>query len=235
MTRKLRLDPRTKIILCILVNLPIFVFINHPLIYLFVGFAILLLILSKEYKAVFKYLIIYGIIIGIGFISHWIPEAIIAVFGTLIIMIKLFLPFIAFGLLLVRTTSINDIAIVLDKMRLPDSIIIPLLVLFRFIPTIHEERLAIAKAMKLRGIGFGLKSLLLHPVKTVEYMYIPMLFTLIKSGEELTIASLTRGLGGKQRRTYIRDVIMGVQDYVVLSLFFLLIVFVIYIGLGEGL
>ena len=176
------------------------------------------------------YIGMYVFFEGFGMASPFLPKIIVTIFSNLIIGLGIFLPFIAYGFLLMKTTSINDLAISLDQMKAPNAVIISLLVLFRFIPTISEEKRSISNAMKLRGIGFGLKSLVTKPMKTFEYMYIPMLFTLLKSGEELTVASLTRGLGGAQKRTYIRTVKIGTPDFVVLSIFFAMMVLIFFIA-----
>ncbi len=231
MMKALKLDPRTKLLLCLLVNVPIALFQGSSWILLFVGYALLLLLLSKEYKVALIYLGMYAFFEAFGLISSFLPKIIVTILSHLIIGVGLFLPFIAYGFLLIRTTEINDLAIALDKMKMPNSVIISFLVLFRFIPTIKEEKQAIANAMKLRGISFGFKSLATQPMKTFEYMYIPMLFSLLKSGEELTVASLTRGLGGEQKRTYLRTVKMGAVDYGVLFIFLIMMVFVFFVQL----
>lgn len=217
--KKMKLDPRSKILMCILVNIPAYTIADKNCLIPFLIFALIILMYNKLYKEVRNYLIIYAVLTGIKIIAPYMPHALISVFATLVISFEMFLPFIAYGMVLVKTSSINEVAIALDNMRAPNFIIIPLLVLFRFFPTIHEERVAISESMKLRGINFGVKSFLLHPIRTTEYLYVPMLFILVKTGEELTVASLTRGLGGKEKRTYTKDVSIKSLDIFVLTIF----------------
>lgn len=232
--RRLQLHPATKIILCLLVNVPIFGITDKSIILPFVALALILLLFSREYKAVIKYVLIYAVIISIGVFSGYIPDLIITFTGTIIVSLQIFLPFIAYGLLLIQTTAISEVAYMVDQIRMPNGLIIPLLVMFRFFPTIREERKMISDAMKLRGIGVDFKNILCHPLKTAEFIYVPMLFTLLNIGAELTVASLTRGLGGVPKRSYLSTVHMNWQDTIVLAIFFAMIVFSFYLKMSGG-
>jgi energy-coupling factor transporter transmembrane protein EcfT len=56
------------------------------------------------------------------------------------------------------------------------------------------------------------------PFKAVEYVYVPLQFGLVGIGTELTVASLTRGLGLHKDMTYVNDIRTGALDYLVLAL-----------------
>ncbi len=232
--QKLQLHPGTKLIMLLLLNVPIFGITDKNIILPFVVFALILLILSREYKVVFKYIVLYAVITSIGVFSEYIPDIIIDLTSTLLVSLKMFLPLIAYGLLVARTTTISEVSYMLDQLRMPDGVIIPFLVMFRFFPTIHEERKMISNAMKLRGIGIDFKNVVSQPLKTAEFIYVPMLFTLLNIGTELTNASLTRGLGGTQKRSYLSTVHMTWQDAVVLAVFFAMIVFFFYLKMSGG-
>ena len=76
----------------------------------------------------------------------------------------------------VSTTEINVMIASLEKIRVPQVIIIPLAVLVRFFPTVKEEWNHIRTAMRMRNIGTGAGQILLHPIKAMEYMIVPLLF-----------------------------------------------------------
>ncbi len=231
---RLRLHPATKILMCLMVNVPIYGIADKSIILPFVALALILLVLSREYKAAVKYVLVYAVITSIGVFSEYIPDIIINLTAAVIVSLQTFLPFIAYGLLLIRTTAISEAAQMMDQIRMPNGVIIPFLVMLRFFPTIREEKSMISDAMKLRGIGIDPKNILRHPLKTAEFIYVPMLFTLLNIGSELTMASLTRGLGGTQRRSYLSTVHMTWQDAIVLAIFFAMIVFSFYLKMSGG-
>ncbi|WP_406928304.1 energy-coupling factor transporter transmembrane component T [Staphylococcus cohnii] len=100
------------------------------------------------------------------------------------------------------------------------KITIPIAVMFRFLPTIREESAAIKDAMKMRGIT--LKIAFIHPIQYVEYRVVPLLNSIVKIGNELTIASITRGLNLTHRRTSIISLKIRWLDWLLLILILLL-------------
>ena len=81
-------------------------------------------------------------------------------------------------------------------------------VIFRFFPTVSEEYQAIRDAMKMRGIRFGGK----NPFLMVEYRLVPLIVSVVKIGDELSAAALTRGLGAPGRRTNLCRIGFHAQD-----------------------
>lgn len=116
----------------------------------------------------------------------------------------------------VSTTEINVMIASLEKIRVPQVIIIPLAVLVRFFPTVKEEWNHIRAAMRMRNIGTGAGQILLHPIKSMEYMIVPLLFSTVKIGEELAAAALARGLDMHNKRTNLCRVSLKMADYLVM-------------------
>lgn len=213
------LDPRTKLLLLILVNVLMYSYGENLYLNLSVVFATLLLLLAKAFRLVVSLLIFYGVLYAIDFLVGLGPQSIQPIWGALSLPFFIFLPFFMFGILFFGTTTIGDAAAAFQKWRMPSFILIPLLVLFRFIPTIRQEFRAITNAMRLRGaVGNG------NLLKTIEYIYVPLLFSLVKTGEELTLASITRGLGLHRDRTYVNDQKFRWFDFVAIAIMLLLIV-----------
>ena len=115
-------------------------------------------------------------------------------------------------------------------MRLPAFAVIPVAVLFRFIPTVQEEWSGIKKAMAFRGITVDLASVAKAPLRTVEYVLIPLLFSSISVMEELAAAALARGMDSDKRRTSYEEVRLGAADFVALAVFASLAVYVALFG-----
>jgi energy-coupling factor transport system permease protein len=115
----------------------------------------------------------------------------------------------------VRTTKIDEFMSAMQKMHVPDGITISLAVVMRFFPTIKEEYSAISDAMKMRGISLGGGS----AAKMVEYRMIPLLFSCVNIGDELSAAAITRGLGGTVKRTSVEELRLNIGDWLLITAF----------------
>ena len=118
------------------------------------------------------------------------------------------------GAYLVSSTTVREFVAAMERMHISDKIVIPLSVIFRFFPTVGEEYGAIRDAMKMRGIRFGGEK----PFLMVEYRLIPLMVSVVKIGDELSAAALTRGLGGPVKRTNICRIGFHRQDILALLL-----------------
>ena len=123
-----------------------------------------------------------------------------------------FLPGILTGMYVVSTTTVSEFICAMEKMHMSQCITIPLSVMFRFFPTVLEEAGSINKAMAMRDIKFGGTKAL----QMIEYRMIPMMTCSVKIGQELSAASLTRGLGGPGKRTNICKIGFGFWDVLVI-------------------
>ena len=112
------------------------------------------------------------------------------------------LPGVVMGYYTVSTTTVSEFIAAMERMHLTQKLMIPLAVMFRFFPTVMEEYHSIGDAMRMRGIRLGGRKTL----KILEYRFIPMMICSVKIGEELSAASLTRGLGAPIKRTNICQV-----------------------------
>jgi energy-coupling factor transporter transmembrane protein EcfT len=121
-----------------------------------------------------------------------------------------FIPSVVMGYYLIVTTTVSQFIAAMERIHLPKVITIPLAVMFRFFPTIREESCSINDAMRMRGMGT--KSLGNSPVSMLEYRFVPLMASVVKTGEELTVSALTRGLGGLKKRTNICEIGFGFQD-----------------------
>ncbi len=62
-----------------------------------------------------------------------------------------FAPGIMMGAFLIASTTVSDFIASMKRMHVPENIVIPMSVIFRFFPTIGEENAAITDAMRMRG------------------------------------------------------------------------------------
>jgi len=126
-----------------------------------------------------------------------------------------FLPALITAWYVVRTTKIDEFISSMQKMHVPDGITISLAVVMRFFPTIKEEYCAIQDAMKMRGVMLAGGNV----AQMVEFRMIPLLFSCVNIGDELSAAAITRGLGGKVKRTSVETLKFSALDYVMMICF----------------
>ena len=88
----------------------------------------------------------------------------------------------------------DDLMVALQRMRLPQAVTIPLVVMFRYIPTLRIEYRQIRSTMDIRGISDTLWKRVSHPLATIEYILIPLLMRCLKVTDELAASGTTRGL-----------------------------------------
>mgnify|MGYP000865603139 FL=1 len=142
-----------------------------------------------------------------------------------IMIVGRFFPAYLTGVYVINTTTVSEFKAAMDKLHMPDSLTIPMCVMFRFFPTISEENDSIRAAMKMRGIRFGGGK----AGKMLEYRIVPMITCTAKIGEELSASALTRGLGKQKKRTNICHIGFGWADW---TFFLLVIAVAVYWILG---
>ena len=129
------------------------------------------------------------------------------------------------GYSIMASFSVSEFITSMERMYVPSAITIPLSVMFRFFPTISEENLAISEMMKVRKSKTKRMGLL----KRMEYQLVPVMMSTVRIADELSQASMTKGLGGSDKRTHICKVGFRVQDYVlILILGIMLILYTVY-------
>lgn len=218
----LSLDPRTKLFMVMVIS--VFMMsgsIHGNSIYprmVLGGIPCFLLLTVKRGKMALLYLL--SLAVASYAEAFWVYSTT----GILSILITMFsgvvtrlFPCLVMGYYLMITTAVSQFIAAMERMHLPRVITIPLSVMFRFFPTIYEEYLSINDAMRMRGSGT--RWIGNNPVTMLEFHLIPLICSIVKTGEELSVSALTRGLGCPEKRTNICRIGFGWQD-----LFFALLV-----------
>ena len=211
----LRIDARTKFALLFGVGISSLMF---PPLWLeattFVLMA-LLLTLNRRIKTSAKFTAAFLIMLLLDWtLSLKVSGGFAALFFSLVRLGRLMLPIFMAGILLMKTTSVSEFMLSFERMHLPNKLIIPLSVMFRFIPTISEEWHSIRDAMRFRGIGISVRSVLTKPMMTLEYT--------ATISDELAAASLSRGLDADTKRTCIEDIRLRTQDFLLILFSFVI-------------
>lgn len=216
-----RLDPRTKLYMILIVSAVVMMSATTPLLWtvriIMTMIPLILLVAEKRYASAFRFTILYTIALVLTFC--FLSEESTGILQSLLIgycgIAVQFLPALITAWYVVRTTKIDEFMSAMQRMHVPDGIAISLAVVMRFFPTIKEEYASITDAMKMRGIAFGGG----RPSKMVEYRMIPLLFSCVNIGDELSAAAITRGLGGKVKRTSVEELRLRTFDWLLILVF----------------
>ena len=182
---------------------------------------IIFLLLSKKWKAAARFTVTYAVLFALELtVLPLLTGTWNFILGAAVGIYTHMLPGFIMGYYLVSTTTVSEFVAAMERMRVPQKVVIPVSVVFRFFPTVKEEYAAIRDAMKMRGI-----TTLRSPMKMLEYRVVPLMISIAKIGEELSAAALTRGLGAPQKRTNICTIKFGPLD-----VFFFLLTIPCWIG-----
>jgi len=217
----MRLDPRTKLFMVFVVSAIVMMSATTPFLWV-VRIAvtmvpIALLISEKHYASAFRFLVLYGVALGLlfGLLSEQSEGLLSALLLGYCSIVVQFLPAMITAWYVVRTTKIGEFVSAMQRMHIPDGITVSLAVVMRFFPTIKEEYASIRDAMKMRGVMLGGG----NAAKMIEFRMIPLLFSCVNIGDELSAAAITRGLGGKVKRTSATELVMHVPDWLMIVAF----------------
>ena len=134
--------------------------------------------------------------------------------SMVVVSLRMILPCIIAGTYAFMTTTVSEFICALRKIHVPECMIIPFMVIIRFFPTIKEDYSQIRNAMAFRGIGVGKFSLITQPMKTLEYIIIPLLMNGNNVSQDLSIAALTKGIGVKGNHTCVEQIKVKAIDYI---------------------
>lgn len=118
----------------------------------------------------------------------------------------------------------GEVMAVLKKMRVPRNISLPLIFMMRFFPTIKSEFRDIVDSLKLRKMYSWKK-----PLLTMEYLFVPMMFSASKTAEELAAAAEVRGISANGEHTSRREIKFKKIDLCVVVISLVSIVLMVYL------
>lgn len=211
---RVRIDPRVKLVLFVVTCLSV-ISCTNVVLNLICGtyIAVLLFLSGKEWYALKSWLLFAAGLFLAPLLRGRIEGAWSVLFMALSVLLRIMLPiFMAFRLVF-STTTVSQFIASFQKMKLPVKVIIPVAVMFRFVPTVWEEWSDIRKAMAFRGISFNVIGILKHPFYAVECMLVPLLFGATSIMDELAAASLARGLDSDRKRSCLEEVKFSLPDY----------------------
>lgn len=212
------LDPRTIVFLNIMLSLITTVSssISANIFIFFVSLTIVCLF--KMYKKAVKYIFIFFLALALPFgikaLSGLPIQFLINSVSLIAMGVQKFLPFLMAAMVIFNKVDTKSLVSSLNKMKLPKGIMLGFTVAVRFLPTIKKEMTIITNSMKMRGIEIGTKNIFFHPIQSLEYALVPVLFRATSLADDMTAAALVKGAESPKTSAELFKIKFGIIDYV---------------------
>ena len=162
------------------------------------------LLTVKAYRESILYSMIYILIAGLMFYIRYIPNNTVAL---TIVSISYFVQKFVIAVMMIeflkRKTSMPYVISAMQTMKFPNAVAIPFIVILRYMPTLREDYGYLKDSLKIRGIRTSGIEFFIHPIRSLEFMIVPILFRSIRVAEELSTSVLLRGIENYKNRTNI--------------------------------
>ena len=213
------MDPRTKIILLFLCVLSAAMAPSLRyemfLVALIACYGIFCQKVRYSIVAVIAYLVIYLLTLIVFQMEGTFQVMLVAFFG---LVHKVYPCGILSGII-ISNTKVGEFLSAMSRSHVSKKVVIPVAVMLRYLPTIREDWQFIKDAMRMRDVSPSLKNFLLHPGMTIECIYVPLMMAASKTADELTVASVTRGIENPNLRTSYVSIGFGIADIIAVAAF----------------
>lgn len=217
---KMHLDPRTKLFLILLCVLSAVFAPNLYFQFVLVTFIGLLAAVNGKWRYALRGIFAYALICAF---TVWCMGVLTGTWRTMFVaFLGLVHKVYACGMLaglVISTTKVGEFLSAMARLHIPKKLTIPIAVMLRYLPTIREDWRFIKDAMRLRDVSTTLWGFLKAPAMTVNCIYVPLLTAASKAADELSIASVTRGIENPKPRTCLVSIRMQTGDILTLILF----------------
>ena len=218
--KRIHLDPRTKLFLILLC---VFCAMFAPNLYFQFALAALIGLLAAfcgKWRYALQGIFVYALICVF---TVWSMGAMTGTWRTMFVaFLGLVHKVYACGMLaglVISTTKVGEFLSAMARLHVPQKLTIPIAVMLRYLPTIREDWHFIKDAMRLRDVSPTFAGFLKAPAMTVNCIYVPLLTAASKAADELSIASLTRGIENPSPRTCLVKIQMQMADWLIMVLF----------------
>ena len=218
--KRLHLDPRTKLFLVLLCVLCAVFAPNLYFQFALVVLIGLLAVCSGKWKYALRSIVAYALICAF---TVWCMGILTGTWRTIFVaFLGLVHKVYACGMLagiVISTTKVGEFLSAMAQLHIPKKLTIPIAVMLRYLPTIREDWHYIKDAMRLRDVSPTFIGFLKSPAMTVNCIYVPLLTAASKAADELSIASVTRGIENPRPRTCLVKIRMRAADWGAIFLF----------------
>ncbi|HEY0187313.1 MAG TPA: energy-coupling factor transporter transmembrane component T [Cellulomonas sp.] len=141
----------------------------------------------------------------------WWTNPLTAILSLVCTYLIRFVAVIGIGAHLVATTSPTRLSAALRAWRVPRSLSVTPAVMLRFFPLVAGEARAVLDAMRLRGLA-GPGGVLRQPVLSLERFIVPMIAASLRASEDLSASAILRGLGSRRTPSTVQPPRFGTAD-----------------------
>lgn len=216
----LKLDVRTKVVLCLLVAIVTLLLSTvNALLPLFVISFCYVLLMRRIKVIIVSYLFMtlvmflsFGFVIGLEQIVPSLKASIkyssvLTPFLRGAIAMNIILP-IGF------TIRMPNMLSALQSMHLPFVVYLPSTVMVRFIPSFTADVKQIYEALKIKGISLNLKNIICHPYIILRTFIFPLVYMALRTSDDLGISADMKGVGNGAHTPFRSDKMQS-YDYLV--------------------
>lgn len=169
--------------------------------------------------------IIYGVMLASMFAASMLETSVLkTMLMSFFMLLRKVFPCALLAGVVVSTTRIGEFMSAMGRLRISRSVVIPLAVMLRYVPVIREDWGFIKDAMRMRDVSPSVIGFLKNPSMTVECVYVPLMMSANNAADELTMASIARGIENPEPRTCFVPIAFGIGDVVVTVLALMVVV-----------
>lgn len=190
------------------------------IVYLFFGIALVYLLVQKKFRYAIGFSIFYLIVCIIWYLMTHYQFEMIVLSSFHLYFFWLMTPVFMVSNDLILSPP-GQVSAFLSKHKAHTHVILAVLVIFRFFPTIKAELQSIWQSMHNRGL-LNPKQILCHPLDSFEYILVPLLMRMVQISDQLTISALSRGIEAPVKRSAYYDKQTGLKDYCCIGFFIIL-------------
>lgn len=224
------IDVRTKIILLFFTNILLLLHISDGYeCLLMIGLGLLFFLEGDRKRALYYVISFLALIILEDYLLS--PEYVTSYIALFLVGGRRFLPCFMIGGSILKG-SVHEFIVAMRIWHMPEGLLIAIAVMMRFLPTIKEHYRMIYDSLKIRGIFTSRWMIIRHPLMFFEYILVPLLMNATRIAQDLTIASMTKGVASQKRKTSYMTYRFGLVDYAAYSF---MVIFVLALITGVTL
>jgi energy-coupling factor transport system permease protein len=219
-----RLDPRTKILTLLSINILSLIFSN---IFILIGLlaSVLFFVMISDVLANMKYISRILLFFGLFYMILWAfvgqgDERVLYIISLkgvaygLCVWVKMSIMFIT-GMILVSTTKVEEFSLGLISLGIPFKVAFSVTTALRLVPLILSKISTVIQAQKSRGLDLDSGNVITKTMKFIP-LFIPIFVLCIRNANELAMALESKGFGGCSKRTYYLNVGFKTNDYMLI-------------------
>lgn len=188
------------------------------------------LLAAKSYKPLAAYLTIYIVVaLLMANVDKIHNTSAMLLIVSLSYFVQKLVVLLMMGSFFVRMTTIPYVLSAMQHMKIPDAAAVPIMVALRFFPTIREDYHSLKDSLRIRKVSLSPLQFIIHPVRMVEYLFVPILMKSLRTSDELAASALSRGFEHMNEQTILYPLKLKTLDYLIGALSTLIVAALFYL------